>query len=564
MKISLIVLGALAASLLMRHRSAALRHWVLAAAVACAAAVPALEASLPAWPLPFAAPAMFERYVGAPQAASAASPPRTTSTQRDAGQRSRSAAVSVDQSDAGATMGAMLRATWAIGAVIGLCILLVGILRLTWLAAYARRLTTGRWSELADEISRAYGLRRPVVLLQTDHPSLLVTWGLAQPKVLLPAAAGAWTEARARVVLTHELAHIRRGDWVVQMIAELLRAVYWFNPLLWIACRRLRLESEHACDDEVMNRGVEGSDYADQLVELARALNQRRHTWFPAPAMARPSSLERRVRAMLNDRLNRTPITGLTRAAIFAALLAVSVAVAAAQSGFVSFSGSVADESRRGIPGTAVVLVNEERQMKYEVKANETGRFEFVGLPPGEYRLEVRGLGFQVLKDTLKVSGQNLQRSITLKLGTLQETIVVGFNPSEPADAGTAQKTPVVREVPMPVRKECVASATGGRIVPPRKIRDVQSRVSAVAAGDRHRRIGGHGGPHRRRWLCGRHPDRRRPGAGARAVGHGRRARLEIHGDAAQLRAYRSHDDRYDFLPANAASAAGGSATVAS
>ncbi len=110
---------------------------------------------------------------------------------------------------------------------------------------------------------------------QSDHPSLLVTWGLARPKVILPSSADEWSDDRARVVMSHELAHIRRGDWIVQLSAELLRAFYWFNPLMWIACRRLRLESEHACDDEVMSRGVEGSDYATHLIELARALNQQ-------------------------------------------------------------------------------------------------------------------------------------------------------------------------------------------------------------------------------------------------------------------------------------------------
>ena len=152
------------------------------------------------------------------------------------------------------------------------------MLRLAWLAVHAHRVTHGRWHDLAEEISRGYGLRRPVTLLQSSHPSLLVTWGLARPKVILPSAADAWTDERARVVLSHELAHIRRGDWIVQLSAELLRAFYWFNPLLWVACRRLRLESEHACDDEVMSRGVEGTDYATHLIELARALNQRRHT----------------------------------------------------------------------------------------------------------------------------------------------------------------------------------------------------------------------------------------------------------------------------------------------
>ena len=197
--------------------------------------------------------------------------------------------------------------------------------------------------------------------------------------MILPANAATWSDERARVVLTHELAHIRRADWIVQLSAEVFRAVYWFNPLLWIACRRLRLESERACDDEVMRQGVEGSDYANHLVELARALGQRRFSWFPAPAMARPSSLERRVLAMLNERVNRAPISRTVRAAIVVSLLVAAAAVAAAQSGFSSFSGSVFDEQRRGIPGVALVLTNDQRQMKYEVKTNDSGRFEFVG-----------------------------------------------------------------------------------------------------------------------------------------------------------------------------------------
>ena len=192
----------------------------------------------------------------------------------------------------GFDLGATLQSIWLAGTFVGLAILLTGVLRLAWLAVHARRVTHGRWYDLAEEISRDYRLRRPVTLLQSSHPSLLVTWGLARPKVILPSAADAWTEERARVVLSHELAHIRRGDWIVQLSAELLRAFYWFNPLLWVACRRLRLESEHACDDEVMRRGFDGTDYATHLIELARALNQRRPCGFPRQRWRAPRVLK--------------------------------------------------------------------------------------------------------------------------------------------------------------------------------------------------------------------------------------------------------------------------------
>ena len=334
MKMSLIVFGALAISFLLRRRSAALRHWVLAAGVACAAAVPLLTAVVPAWPLPFATPTAFTPYEirsrnrrRLHRSLRAWQPPLLRRRLRRGRRRFR-----------GLDVWAYVRRIWLAGAAVGLSILLIGMLRLAWLAIHAHRITAGRWHDLAEEISRSYGLRRPITLLQSPHPSLLVTWGLARPKVILPAAAAAWSEERARVVLSHELAHIRRGDWIVQLSAELLRALYWFNPLLWVACRRLRLESEHACDDEVMSRGVEGTDYATHLIELARALNQRRHTWFPAPAMARPSSLERRVRAMLNVQHDRGSISATAPARqIFMLLFGVTAAVAAAQSGFVHF-----------------------------------------------------------------------------------------------------------------------------------------------------------------------------------------------------------------------------------
>ena len=461
MKMSLIVLGALAVSMLLRRRSAALRHWILAAGVACAASMPFLTEVVPAWAVPFASPTAFTRYEDPfrDTGASASQAPRPSATSRGAGAESTIAPA--QRWD----VWGVARGIWLAGAALGLSVLLIGLLRLAWLAIHARPVTEGRWHDLACDIAKRYELRRPVTLLQSAHPSLLVTWGLARPKVILPSAADSWSDDRIRVVLSHEFAHIRRGDWIVQLSAEFLRAFYWFNPLVWVACRRLRLESEHACDDEVMSQGVGGADYATHLVELARALNHRRHTWFPAPAMARPSSLERRVRAMLNVHHDRGSISRRTRAAIFALLFGVTAAVAAAQSGYATFSGVIADESGRGIPQVTVKLSNDARQSKYEVKTNGVGRFEFVGLPAGEYGLEVQGAGFRALSENLALSGQNLQRNYTLSVGTLQETVNVIDDARDPRPSTIKE-----RLVPAPVA--CTPSADGGRIVPPKKLRD--------------------------------------------------------------------------------------------
>jgi beta-lactamase regulating signal transducer with metallopeptidase domain len=206
---------------------------------------------------------------------------------------------------------------WAAGALAGLWILVAGLFRLRRLASGSQPIG-GIWADLTARISADYGLPRPVGLLHSRNPSVLVTWGVARPKVILPCGADAWSADVANVVLRHELAHVRRRDWVVQMIAQSLRIVFWFNPLIWIVYRRMRLEAELACDDAVLARDIIGHEYASQLLALARNLNTTDRAWSAVLTMARPSTLERRFAAMLNPHLNRSP---LTRSAVLVTLL---------------------------------------------------------------------------------------------------------------------------------------------------------------------------------------------------------------------------------------------------
>ena len=365
---------------------------------------------------------------------------------------------------------------WAAGAGASLFVLLAGLSRLAWLASRAEHVTGGPWARIAAEISRAGGLRRPPVLLQSADSALLATWGFVGAKVMLPSDVSDWPEDRIRIVLAHELAHVRRRDWLVQMAAEVVRSLYWFNPLVWVACRRLRLESEQACDDAVLKTGVEGSTYATELVDLAKAFKSQQEMFLPAAAIARSSSLERRVRAMLNVRLNREPIT--RRASIAAAALFVAVAVLVAGFGvsaqsFSTVSGSLVDQFTRALPGVTLALSNPQNQSKYEIKSDATGHYEFVGVPPGNYVLTAEHPGFATVKrEGVVLAGQAFQQNITMQVGMIEETItVVDIGVQQPPQVNSLRDRPRVTPGRL---SNCGDTPLGGNIRPPTKTRDVR------------------------------------------------------------------------------------------
>jgi TonB family protein len=485
-KVAVIVLVALASTFLLRRSAAAVRHWALAVAIACAVATPALTLIVPSWTVSL----KTMTPLGTPAAGT--SSVTTTIMAQNPDRQGESAAAA----PAGAvvrpsiTLTRLLVGIWLAGMFLSLSLVVVGLTRLRRVAAAARPLAGGPWVQLTDEIARAAGLRTPVALLQSDHPTLLVTWGWRRPKIILPAIARGWAGQRARIVLCHELAHIRRGDWAAQMLGELLRAIYWFNPLVWTACRRLRQESEHACDDAVLQSGVDPTDYATHLLDLARTLNTGRRLRVPAPAMARASSLEGRISAMLNTRLDRGPLTPRTRIAIAAALLiaTVSMAGAAAQARFSTLSGTVVDETNGFLPGTTLVLINAAIKARHEVQSDRTGHFEFVGLPPGDYTLQVIQAGFTPFSEAITVAGRDISRAIQLQVGSLQETIrIVAPDKSQAAaaqpisDEERAQKTQAIRQKAQyrqqSATEKCATATTGGmggNILQPWKLVDVK------------------------------------------------------------------------------------------
>ncbi len=223
----------------------------------------------------------------------------------------------------------ILVAMWMGGVLFGLGRIATGIVRLRWLERTAAPLTTGPLFDRLNALSNRLDLRRSPRLLRGDDGTIPMTWGAHRSAIILPADAETWEPWRIDAVLTHELGHIVRRDYLAQMAAHVACALHWFNPLAWVAANRMRIEREHACDDLVVRQGHEASSYAHELVELARSLRATPAAATVGICFARPNRLRDRLLALMDETRDRRPLTRATALKVGGLAVILSLPLAA-------------------------------------------------------------------------------------------------------------------------------------------------------------------------------------------------------------------------------------------
>ncbi|MFN2444326.1 MAG: M56 family metallopeptidase [Vicinamibacterales bacterium] len=202
-------------------------------------------------------------------------------------------------------------------------------------------------------------------MLRTDSSPLTV--GLVKPHVLLPPSAASWDTEHRHAVLVHELAHVRRRDPRSQLTVQVACAMYWFNPLIWVAARALRRERERACDDEVLQSGAVPSAYAACLLGVAQLV--RRHRASAALAMARSSDLEGRLLALLDDRARQPSRAGR---ALAPGIVALGAAAALGATPVDMHQPLAAKPFARGSASTWAMLLPDEPRLDREIIEHAT------------------------------------------------------------------------------------------------------------------------------------------------------------------------------------------------
>ena len=272
----------------LKSAPASARHAVWATALVIALLLPLVTGSglTVAVPVPMLSAA--EKFVTASRIVSSATAPAPAGR--------ASTAIPNDDRARAVPWKAIVLVVYLTGAAIALLPFVIGAVRVARVRRLAR--PVGEHPKWAAALGRIAAPAPATVVVSVDT-GVPITYGLVRPVVVLPAGVDSWTSEQLRDALVHEFAHVRRFDWGFQLVSLLACAVHWFNPLVWIAARRLRLEAERACDEQVLRLGASPHDYAAQLVALTR---DNCKEFGASIAMARRSCLGRRVNTILSYR----------------------------------------------------------------------------------------------------------------------------------------------------------------------------------------------------------------------------------------------------------------------
>ncbi len=339
---------------------------------------------------------------------------------------------------------------WLAGVATALAPAAAGLLSIRRLLQRARPVRNPDWQDLLAGIAQDEA-RAPRLLI-SDEIAVPVTAGIITPRIILPATSEHWTVLRLRAVLLHEMAHVRRRDVAAQLCVNLVAALWWFQPIVWILRAQLRTESEFACDAEAVASGFGPSNYASELLAIAQGMSHRDRQLPMAGISILRGDLERRLRFVL-----AAPPVPIPRIQAWIALLILasvalgaSTVTASSESGSdehggsvmkhsllsgllasaglsaATITGSIYDPSGAAIPDANVLLYNPDTGVKQEVVSGSDGRFALDGASAGQYILRVQKPGFSSLFREFNLKEDSkIDRGLTMNLGRVVEHLDV-------------------------------------------------------------------------------------------------------------------------------------------
>lgn len=327
LKATVVLCAASLLALLFRRASAAARYAIWSAAFVVLFMLPVVSMVLPSWNLELSGQDREFSTSGVHSTVvSTANPTRVNAPELIGGMQQEAA---VDRGATSAFSASIVEAVVVLLLLLWFCGTIFMLLRLALHLYRVDKITLRALGDDQREISRlsasviaSTGIRRSVRVVVSNEVSMPLAYGVVNPAIIIPAAAREWSPDQMRSVLLHELAHIARWDYLVHIIVEIVRALYWPNPIVWLAARRSAAERERACDDFALRQGTPSSEYASHLLGIAR-LQVDQCVPISAVIGAGEPGLVNRIRHVTNEKLDRSPLRPYKL--LFAAALALFI-----------------------------------------------------------------------------------------------------------------------------------------------------------------------------------------------------------------------------------------------
>jgi TonB family protein len=418
----------------LRRASAALRHLLWTLAVISLLALPILSLTLPFWNVPLLPSS--PRYTAGEQVSTYE---RATTVEQNVYSHSEhelSLPVSKTLQPApGATWPELALVFWMIGVIALAARNLAGQLKARAIVRRSRRVETGRAKCILEEVRANLHMSRAVDLRTGIKDVIPFTCGVFSPTLVLPAEGLEWPQEQLKLVLTHELAHVKRHDCLTQMLAQIACALFWFHPLVWHAASEMRKERERACDDVVLSQGHQATKYGEFLVALRRGMGRVAQPSLTSVAMAQSSQLEVRMKALLDRKISHRPLPA-SRVRFAAILLVASIFPAAAIHATVkskmmkpatgTMEGTIRDPSGATIPDAKVSVLDLKTHQTITVRTRNDGSWKLSYIPAGRYRVEITKPGFDI-SETQGVlrPGRVLRWTEIMQVGQVTQTVLV-------------------------------------------------------------------------------------------------------------------------------------------
>ncbi len=200
---------------------------------------------------------------------------------------------------------------WFIGTLFLLLKILLGWILTKKIITQSTQIDNFTFNKIKTKTEKKLSIRQPIIYASSTIISSPIAIGWLRYRIILPTYTLNWSEDKIGMILTHELAHIKRHDTVWFIISIIMTSLYWINPLAWILRKNFILDSEIICDDFVLLNGSDAHSYAESLLTIVNNIKKNRKINLVSINMARKTELEDRLMSIVRNSKREVKINSL-------------------------------------------------------------------------------------------------------------------------------------------------------------------------------------------------------------------------------------------------------------